>query len=94
MNDEHHLIQRLGLICPNPVLLQINWSEKTGRVSASWTLSVGEQVSIAKWGLIALPNDIVKREKFIKWLRRNPEKVSEAGKQAVSEGHRLKKNSS
>ncbi len=47
---------------------------------------VNEQVSIAKWGLLALPNDIRKRRKFTNWMHENPEKVKIASSQMREDG--------
>ena len=71
-------MQDLGLICPLPSFGQLNWFEKTGRVSATWKLTLSNQISMAKWGLLAMPHDERKRGKLDRWMKQNPEKVRRA----------------
>jgi len=47
---------------------------------------VSKQQSIAKWGLQALPNDIIKRAKFQKWMKSKSSIVSEAEEQLIARG--------
>jgi len=84
--DEHKILQDLGIICPAPLLSYVVWYEKTGRVSARWKLTLGRQISMAKWGLLALPNDLRKRSKLTRWMQQNPEKVIEAQNQLRDDG--------
>ena len=86
LNDEHRIIRNLGFTCPLPSFSRVNWLEKTGRVSATWRLTMGDQISIAKWGLLALPNDIRKRSKLTRWMQQNPKKVIEAQGQLRDDG--------
>ncbi|MGY5852132.1 MAG: hypothetical protein RTU92_01040, partial [Candidatus Thorarchaeota archaeon] len=84
--DEHQIIKRLGLVCPTPRIGQINWFPKTNRVSVTWTLTVSDQVSIAKWGLLALPHDERKRMKLLEWMEKKPDMVAEARRQLIRDG--------
>ena len=84
--DEHKIMQDLGFICPLPSFSQLNWFEKTGRVSATWRLTMSNQISMAKWGLLALPNDVRKRANFTRWMQQNPKKVIEAQDQLRTDG--------
>ena len=84
--DEHKILQNLRIICPAPLLSHVVWYEKTGRVSARWKLTLDKQISMAKWGLLALPNDLRKRSKLTRWMRQNPEKVIEAQDQLRDDG--------
>ncbi len=86
LNDEHRIIERIDIACKGPLLAGVYWYEKTKRVSASWKLVVTKQHSIAKWGLQALPNDIIKRAKFQKWMKRKLSVVSEAEEQLRAKG--------
>ncbi len=86
LNDEHRIIESIDIACKGPLLAGVYWYEKTKRVSASWKLVVTKQHSIAKWGLQALPNDIIKRAKFQKWMKRKSSVVLEAEEQLRAKG--------
>jgi intein/homing endonuclease len=86
LDHEHRILERLDITSIGPILQGVSWYEKTKRVSARWKLVVTRQHSIAKWGLQALPNDIIKREKLKKWMERNSSVVLEAEEQLVAKG--------
>ncbi|MHA1638117.1 MAG: hypothetical protein ACTSUO_04145 [Candidatus Thorarchaeota archaeon] len=78
LNHEQIIIQKLGMTCQEPKLSQITWCEKTGRVSSTWRLNVCNLLSIAKWGLLASPNDLRKKAKLVDWMKSRPDVVSKA----------------
>ncbi len=78
LNHEQKIIQRLGMTCREPKLSQIHWCKITGRVSSTWRLDICDLLSLAKWGLLAPPNDIRKRAKLIAWMKLRPDIVSKA----------------
>jgi hypothetical protein len=78
LQDEYELLKALGIKCPEPLFQNVQWFEKSKRVSATWALSVGDQISIAMWGLLALPNDKHKAGKLNRWMTDNPEIVERA----------------
>ncbi len=87
LNDEHKIIVSLGLRCPRPRLRGVTWFETTNRVSSTWSLCLGDQISIAKWGILALPNDERKRKTLLQWMRGKPEKVRIAYDQLRRDGY-------
>lgn len=44
---------------------------ESGRVSVLWELRTKSQFDTALWGVLAPPNDVVKRKKFEQWLKEN-----------------------
>lgn len=72
--------------CPEPRISQFNWHKKTNRVSVTWCLNVSDQISIAKWCLLALPHDERKRLKMLEWVSRKPDVVAEARRQLIRDG--------
>ncbi len=84
--DENRIIRKLGLRCKEPRIVQLIWFEKTNRVSATWTLYVSDQISIAKWGLLALPHDNLKRMNLLEWMSKKPDIVAEARRQLIIDG--------
>lgn len=89
LDDECKLIKRLGLICPQARFQEVTWLELTGRVSASWKLTVSDQISLVKWGIIALPNDERKRAALLSWMKSKPEKVKTAYDELRRDGYVL-----
>jgi len=89
LDDEHKVILSLGLTCQTPRLQEVTWLEKTGRVSASWKLTMSDLISLAKWGIIALPNDERKRKTMLSWMKSKPEKVRIAHEQLRRDGYVL-----
>jgi phosphopantetheinyl transferase (holo-ACP synthase) len=71
--DEFKLILSLGLHCPNPRPQHVVWYNKTDRVSSSWALTLSENTSMERWGIIAPPNDGIKRKKLVDWMNQNPD---------------------
>ncbi len=86
LEDEYQLIRKLNIHCRPPLLESVIFHPKSNRVSTLWRLSVLNQVSMAKWGIIAAPNDNRKREILFRWMKRNPDKVSEATSELRSDG--------
>jgi len=87
LNDEHRIIGNLGFRCPAPRLQDVTWHETGNRISATWKLSLSDQISIAKWGILALPNDKRKREAMIQWMKTKPHKVRIAYDQLKRDGY-------
>jgi hypothetical protein len=86
LEDEYQLIRKLNIHCRPPLLESVIFHPKSNRVSTLWRLSVLNQVSMAKWGIIAAPNDNRKREILFRWMKRNPDKVSEATSELRADG--------
>ncbi len=47
---------------------------------------MGSQVSVVNWGILALPNDVRKRNKLTAWMFQNLDVVIEACKELREEG--------
>ncbi len=67
--DERRLLRSLG------IKSTLSWKlislYESGRVSVLWELRTKSQFDTALWGVLAPPNDVVKRNKFEQWLKEN-----------------------
>jgi len=67
--DERRLLTSLG------IKSTLSWKlislYESGRVSVLWEFRTKCQLDTALWGVLAPPNDVVKREKFERWLKDN-----------------------
>jgi hypothetical protein len=67
--DERRLLRSLG------IKSSLSWKVvslyESGRVSVLWEIRTKSQLDTALWGVLAPPNDVVKREKFERWLKNN-----------------------
>ena len=61
-----------------PYLQKVSLSEKTGRISSSWTISTSSQTDVARWGLFVPPNDKRKKTHLALWMKRHPELIERA----------------
>ncbi len=66
LEDEQRLLTNVG------IQTKMSWKVMTlyesGRISVLWELRTSSQNDTALWGTIAPPNDVVKFEKFQRWL--------------------------
>ena len=77
IDDEKRIAETLG-IDVKVVASSVNWQERTGRVSISWTATPKDIFEAIKLGMIAPPNDVTKRGIVKEMLRRKNEDVEKA----------------
>ncbi len=76
MVDEQGLCTSLG-ITSSRHLSYIRYYERSGRVSAHWEATVSSLKDVARWSLLAPPNDLKKASRLADWVAKKLERVLE-----------------
>jgi hypothetical protein len=76
LEDERKVCSKRG-IKTNVHPSYVRFYVRTGRVSLHWEAQTSSRKDVALWGLLALPNDVRKRRKFLEWMKENKDVVSD-----------------
>jgi hypothetical protein len=74
--DEQQILEKMG-ISSSPYIESISLSIKTSRISIQYKIMFSESKYVARFGLLAMPKDRIKKAKFLSWMKRNSGIVQE-----------------
>ncbi|MGV9102941.1 MAG: hypothetical protein ACOC3C_02355 [Candidatus Thorarchaeota archaeon] len=85
MEDEIELLMKLG-VSTKKYLVEVNFYEGTGRLSALWTASTCRQEDTMRAALLTSPDDIEKLSAVMKWVFQQKERKQDVEHTLAVEG--------
>jgi len=85
IEDQIEIAQSIGAnYCAKPYA--IRYHNRTGRVSVAWTAEPQGLIESIKLGMVASPNDVVKKNSVKRVIENHPEYATEAIQQLLDSG--------